>query len=159
MALSLTLGAIAWSAALFMAPLALARGPSPTGAAAAILYTGAARICHQRPERSFHLAGVPLPVCSRCASLYVSGAAGALLAFLVLSRHGRPRMPRHARAILIVAALPTAATLALEFAGFAYPSSLVRAVSALPLGAAAGWVFIRSLRAEGPPAQLLDSEL
>jgi len=148
-ALSLTVGAIAWSAGLLLAPLAVSRGSSPTATAAGILYTGAARICHQRPERSFRLAGVPLPVCARCAGLYVSGAAGALLAFLVVSRHGPPRAPRRTRAILILAALPTAAALALEFAGLAYPSNIVRAASALPLGAAAGWVFIRSLRAEG----------
>ena len=131
---------------MFLAPLALVRAPSATGAAAGILYAGAARICHQRPERSFHLSGVQLPVCARCVGLYVSGAAGALLAFLVT---GIPRVPRRTRAILIVAALPTAATLALELAGLASPSNIVRAVSAVPLGAAAGWMVVRSLRAEG----------
>jgi uncharacterized membrane protein len=27
-------------------------------------------ICHQDPSRSWHLAGEPLPVCIRCASIY-----------------------------------------------------------------------------------------
>jgi hypothetical protein len=58
-------------------------------------------------------------------------------------------MPRATRTALALAALPTALTFALEFAGLAHPSNIVRAVAALPLGAAAGWIFVRSLRAEG----------
>jgi hypothetical protein len=46
------------------------------------------------------------------------------------------------------AALPTALTVALEFVGVLQTSNLFRALSALPLGASAGWVFIQSLRAE-----------
>ena len=34
------------------------------------------RICHQRPERSFAIAGIQMPVCARCSGLYVSGALG-----------------------------------------------------------------------------------
>lgn len=131
---------------MFVAPFAVGSGHAATSAAASVLYMGASRVCHQRAERSFHLAGLQMPVCARCTGLYVSGAAGALLAFLI---HGRPRVPGQARDMLIAAAIPTAATVALEVAGLAHPSSTVRAVSALPLGAVAGWVFIRSLRAEG----------
>ena len=50
--------------------------------------TAAGRVCHQRPERSFHVAGVQLPVCARCTGLYVSGAAGALAALARLRGAG-----------------------------------------------------------------------
>ncbi|MFH1788553.1 MAG: DUF2085 domain-containing protein [Candidatus Altiarchaeota archaeon] len=32
--------------------------------------------CHQMPERSFMVSGVPLPVCARCIGIYVGSAAG-----------------------------------------------------------------------------------
>jgi hypothetical protein len=44
-------------------------------------------------------------------------------------------------------------TVALEFAGLVHPSNTVRAVCALPLGAAGAWVFIQSLRAEAAEAR------
>jgi uncharacterized membrane protein len=145
-ALLLTAGAVAWTATLFLAPFALL-GPRPRLVAAAVfVYDGAGRICHQRSDRSFQLAGVQLPVCARCTGLYVSGAAGALAAWFGSRR--RLAAPRRTRAVLLAAALPTVLTVGLELLGLAHPSNTIRALSALPLGAAAGWVFVRSLRAE-----------
>jgi uncharacterized membrane protein len=144
-AAALTIGALAWSATLLAAPYALTSGHPRLVAAAAAVYSGAGRICHQRAERSFRLGGVQQPVCARCAGFYLSGAAGALAAWLG-SR--RPRAPRRTRIVLALAAVPTALTVALELVGLAHPSSVGRAVSALPLGATAAWVFVRSLRAE-----------
>jgi uncharacterized membrane protein len=141
----LTVGALAWSVTLFLAPLALTRGNPPLVAAAAVVYNGAGLICHQRAERSFHLAGVQQPVCARCAGLYVSGAAGSLAAWTLWRR---PRAPRRTRSVLFLVAAPTALTVALEFAGLVYPSNTVRFLCAVPLGSAAAWVFIQSLRAE-----------
>ena len=110
-----------------------------------MVYSGAGVICHQKSERSFHIAGVQQPVCARCTGLYVSGAAAALLAWTV-SR--RPRVPRRTREVLALAAFPTAFTVAIELVGLAHPSNMVRAICAVPLGAAAAWVFVQSLRAE-----------
>lgn len=108
------------------------------------MYQAAGLICHQRPERSFHLAGAQLPVCGRCLGLYVSGAFGALAAWLASRRIST----KNGRVALVLAAIPTALTVSLEFLGLAHPTNLVRAVSALPLGAAAAWIFITSLRAD-----------
>jgi len=36
-------------------------------------------ICHQEPERSWHLFGKSLPVCIRCASIYFAFAAALWL--------------------------------------------------------------------------------
>ena len=145
----LTIGALAWSATLFIVPFALTSRDPRLVAAAAAVYSGAGLICHQRAERSFHLAGVQQPVCARCTGLYVSGAAGALVAAL----WRRPRVPRRARSLLALTAVPTALTVALEFVGLVHPSNIVRALCALPLGGAGAWVFIQSLRAEAADAR------
>ena len=46
----------------------------------AIVHGIGSRICHQRPERSFHTAGAQWPVCGRCSGLYLAVPLGALLA-------------------------------------------------------------------------------
>jgi uncharacterized membrane protein len=144
LAAALTVGALLWAATLLLAPFALQRGHG-VSMASALIYQGASLICHQRPERSFHLAGIQLPVCARCTGLYLSGAAGALAAW---SGWRRPAMPRATRTAFALAAIPTALTFGVELAGLAHPSNHARAVAALPLGAVAGWIFVRSLQAE-----------
>src|SRR5207253_5461403 len=59
------------------APLAEAHG-HPTFAFT--IYKTFSFVCHQIPERSFHLAGHCFAVCSRCTGLY-SGFAFAALAY------------------------------------------------------------------------------
>jgi uncharacterized membrane protein len=146
----LAIGALSWGAILFVAPFALTSGSPRLAAAAAALYGGAGLICHQRAERSFHVAGVQQPVCARCAGLYGSAAAGSLAAWMVWRR---PRAPRRTRRLLVLAAAPTALSVLLELAGLAHPSNTVRAMCALPLGGAAAWVVIQSLRAEAAEAR------
>jgi uncharacterized membrane protein len=145
-AAALTAGALLWSAALLLAPLGLHGRHPVLGTAATFVYEGAGLICHQKSQRSFHPGGVQQPVCARCAGLYFSGAAGVVVAWMGRRRAGQ--VPRHTRAVLVAAAIPTAVTVALELAGLAHPSNVVRALSALPLGGAAGWVFVRLLRAD-----------
>lgn len=43
------------------------------------VYEFFARICHQDPERSWHIFGHALPVCVRCASIYFSFTASLWL--------------------------------------------------------------------------------
>jgi uncharacterized membrane protein len=138
-ALALTLAAVFWTTALVAAPALLTH---PVWAApAAVIYAGSARVCHQRPERSFRLAGTQFPVCARCFGLYLAGAAGAVAAWSARRGPGR-----RARMVLAVAAVPTAVTWTAEFAGLAGFSNTARAVAALPLGAVGGWVFVQLLR-------------
>jgi uncharacterized membrane protein len=137
---TLTMAAMLWAVAIVGAPRLFA---SPTwGPAAAVVYTGSARICHQRAERSFRTAGLQWPVCARCAGLYLFGAAGALVGWFGRGRAAGSRE----RWLLGVSAIPTAATWLLEVAGVMPFSNTARAAAALPLGIAAGWVFIRLLR-------------
>lgn len=149
-ALFLTAGAVVWVAIIVAAPLALAHGYTLLPA---IVYEAAGLICHQRPERSFHLAGVQLPVCARCFGLYVSGAAGAVAASLAAAPVSRRSEGGNAALLLALATVPTAVTVAAEWFGILYPGGVARAVAALPLGIAAGWVFVRSLRSAGPIQQ------
>jgi uncharacterized membrane protein len=138
LSIALTIGACAWLVTLVAATTA--RGSALPG----IVYGLAATICHQRPERSFVVNGRQFPVCARCTGLYVSGAVAALAAGF-----GARRAPRSSRRLLILAAVPTALTIPVEWLGISSLSNEIRAGAALTLGAAAGWTFIRSLRAEG----------
>jgi uncharacterized membrane protein len=147
LAAALAAVSLLWAIAIVLAPYGLADG----SVAAWLVYEAAGGICHQRPDRSFHLAGVPMPVCARCSGLYFSGAAGALGAWLLTPRAPDPGSGlRHARAVLGVSALPTVVTFGTEWLGLAAFSPAVRALAALPLGVAAGWLFVRALRGEVP---------
>ncbi len=44
-------------------------------------------ICHQIPERSFHIAGHQLPLCARCTGIYM----GAMVGFTLMRLWGRQR--------------------------------------------------------------------
>ena len=98
-------------------------------------------ICHQRPERSFFIDGHQLPVCARCTGLYLSGAGG-LIGFAVFkaARRWRPIAldPWRAGRWLVVAAIPTALSLASGTLGVWDGANITRALIALPLGATAG---------------------
>ena len=138
-ALALTIAAILWTGLLVASPAALST--RALAVPSATVYALSSRICHQRSERSFHVAGAQMPVCGRCFGLYVAGALGAVLAW------GSRRIPgERTRLILVLAALPTAITWSLEAAGVAGFSNVSRAAAALPLGAVAGWVFVQMLR-------------
>jgi uncharacterized membrane protein len=141
----LAAGAVTWSVVLLAAPLAVHRG-GWVSTAAVLVYQASSRICHQKPDRSFHLAGVQLPVCARCIGLYVSAAVSSLAAWAGQRR--RVAIPRDSRRILLLAALPTALTVVMELAGLWHTTNVIRMLSALPLGGAAGWIFVRTLRAE-----------
>ncbi len=139
MAKWLIVAAIVWPLFLASGWWSRAEGGPPSLVAA--VYLSAGRVCHQRPERSFHTAGVPWPVCGRCAGLYLAAPFGALAALVGRRRAGVP-----GAAWLVATAAPTAVTFALEFAGLASISAVVRAVAALPLGAATAYFIVAVAR-------------
>jgi uncharacterized membrane protein len=130
-------------AALFVAPIAVVSPHRAMSFGAAAVYAAGSNICHQRPERSFYIAGRQMPVCARCTGLYVSAAIGAPLALLVASAMSA----RRARIVLVIAALPTLATWTLEYAGIVHFSNAARALCALPLGFVAAWLVTSQLAA------------
>jgi len=132
----LALLAASWVALLIAAPLL----PVPL---AGVLYAVGARICHQIPARSFHLAGSQLPVCGRCLGIYAGAALGAAIAI--------PRSLRAVwtailpRTLLIAGAVPTAVTLVLEWSGAWGGSNVARAAAGAPLGGATALVVAQAL--------------
>jgi len=73
---------IVWALLLPLSPF-IAAQPHPAPAVVAFLYavylTGSG-ICHQLPERSFHLSGHQMPVCARCAGIYFGAAIAVIVA-------------------------------------------------------------------------------
>ena len=101
--------ALAVLALIITAPLAQAG--NHTGFSSTI-YTAFSFICHQIPERSFHVAGHQFAVCSRCTGLYAGFALAALIYPLArsLKRSDTPR-----RIWLILAAVPLLIDFALGY--------------------------------------------
>ena len=91
------------------APIAQAYGHP---AFAAPIYKTFSFVCHQIPERSFHLAGHQFGVCSRCTGLYAGFAVAALVYPLARSLQ---RTDTPARVWLILATLPLAIDFALGY--------------------------------------------
>ncbi len=141
---ALAIAAVAWPMVLGGALACRVYETAP--AIVATVYVAASRVCHQRPERSFHTDGVSWPVCGRCSGLYLGGAVGALVAVGALRRR-RPAPQQ--LAWLAFAALPTAVTLGLEWTGVAAISNAVRALAALPLGALVAVVLVRTAAGRG----------
>lgn len=137
--LGLTVLALLWSGALLsassLAPPSMAAG----------LYAAGSILCHQMPERSFHLAGAQLPVCARCLGLYV-GAAGGVFGWVLMAGAGARPARRAAgwlsvqgwRPALLVAGAPTVVTVVTAWLGLWDPGNVVRAALAVPIGAVGG---------------------
>ncbi len=149
--------AVLWAAALPLAPLGLGSSTASSieRVASSLVYLAGAVVCHQRPERSFDLAGHAWPVCARCSGIYL-GAAAAVLLFLALERAGphhstvRDGTLRAAAARLAVglAMLPAALSLVWEWTTGLTPPDLVRAATGVAIGAVVAWVVMRALSVE-----------
>lgn len=146
--------AIAWAILLPVAPFAASRSGSASSPASHVLsfvvYGIGRLICHQRPERSFYLFGVQLPVCARCTGIYAGAAlmAVAWRSFAAQHTNSRPDPAVAARRLLLVGIAPTAATLLYEWTTGQTPGQWTRAVSGVPLGAAVAWIVCRAEPAE-----------
>ncbi|HKH70176.1 MAG TPA: DUF2085 domain-containing protein [Vicinamibacterales bacterium] len=128
---ALALAALAWLALIIITPLA----PSSI---ATLMYAAGAVICHQLPERSFHLAGFQLPVCARCLGIYAGATAAASIhvlgVFVTDSARWRLLSPATARRVFLLSALPTLVTVALERTDVWGGSNIVRATAGVVLG-------------------------
>ena len=91
-------------------------------------------VCHQIPERSFHLAGHQFAVCSRCTGLY-SGFAVAALVYPLARSLTRTDTPR--RRWLILAAVPLLIDFSLTYFGVWSNTHLTRFSTGALLGAVA----------------------
>ena len=130
---ALTLG---WLVLLGTAMTPAVRSHAPLYSA--LVYAAAGRVCHQNPDRSFHVDDVKWPVCARCAGLYVSAPLGAL--FALRRRLGLTR--RQAVAAIATFGAPTAITFVAEHLVGLPMENATRFVAALPLGAAIAWIIV-----------------
>jgi uncharacterized membrane protein len=135
--------AVAWFGLVVLAPVL-------PPAVAAVVYAAGGFVCHQLPDRSFHWHGAQLAVCARCTGIYLGACSAAILAPLPPSTYsGWVASRARVGWLLAVAAAPTIATVAAEWAGWWQPSAIVRAVTGLLLGVAGAVVVIAALCAEG----------
>jgi uncharacterized membrane protein len=132
---------MAWAVLLPVATLAASRAESASSTASAlafVVYRAGSILCHQRPERSFHLWAAQLPVCARCTGVYVGAAVVA-----VVARWLQPSAERPPKGFVLLAVVPTAITLAYEWTTGDMPSNGVRFAAGLPLGAVVSWLVFR----------------
>jgi uncharacterized membrane protein len=76
--------------------LPLLRAWLPLGAAGVGLDAAFVTMCHRNPERTLVLAGVLMPLCSRCAGIFGGVAVGALAIW--------PRLPARAWRLVVTGA-------------------------------------------------------
>ena len=92
-------------------------------------------ICHQDPQRSLSLAGIVLPVCTRCLALYLGGFLGVLLVPLV---RGHSDWLLGRRALLLGPLLLTGLDAGLDLAGLWTSTLWSRAATGGLAGSALG---------------------
>ncbi len=102
-------------------------------------------LCHRIPERTLTLGGVAMPVCSRCAGIFLGVALGALLA--------RPRLSaeRWRQAIFAAAGLMLL-EVALQDLGLHPAWHVTRLLSGLMFGYAAAVACVTALEREAREA-------
>jgi uncharacterized membrane protein len=94
---------VLWCSFLIGTPL-LRGGGTVSRRAAALLTLFFSPVCHQIPERSFHISGYPLAVCARCTGIYGGFLLGVLI-YPIFKRLEKSALPP--RWILVVGILPT----------------------------------------------------
>ena len=96
---------------------------------ASVFYLSFSFFCHQNPDRSFFLAGYPLPVCHRCLGIYFGLCIGSLIGFRFL-----PQASRFCRLYIAAAAIPILLDVAMSSLGFWSGTGSVRFLTGLWFG-------------------------
>jgi len=140
-----------WAVLLLAATWLAGRAHASAIGSAVIIgvYAIGSAICHQLPERSFHLWRAQMPVCARCTGIYVGAVIGATAG--ALSRraealrhipHAQGFSPARVRAALVMAVTPTLATLAFEWTTGIMPPHAIRAAAGLLIGVVVAWLVV-----------------
>lgn len=99
--------------------------------------------CHQIPERSPHVHGIPLAVCFRCYGIYW-GMVLAVAGFYLAYRYDH-LLDRHARWVLAAGAIPAAVDWMGGVTGLWQSDGVVRFVTGGLFGLVAGYFLARAL--------------
>ena len=106
-------------------------------------------LCHQLPERTLSLGGVPMLVCSRCAGLYAGVALGALLPL-------PKRLLPWGRRFLLVAIAAAIVDVVTQDAGLHPPFHPVRLATGLLMGFCGSAFMCGAIREEGRVEKLTE---
>ena len=136
----------AWAALLVVTPWLASRphaSPIASGLILAVYGIGSL-VCHQLPERSYHVWTAQVPVCARCAGIYAGAVIGAIAGILHVARGGwrATRRADDPRIVLALAAAPTLATLLYEWTTGDMPAHAIRAAAGVPLGLVVAWLVV-----------------
>ena len=88
-------------------------------------------LCNQLPYRSLYFDGIQMPVCARCAALYVATAAGLL--FFRLRGYGKKEF-RMNWPLFVLLFLPTALDGTTQLFGWRESTNLLRLITGFPYG-------------------------
>lgn len=121
------------------APVAAARGSAQFGSS---IYYAFGYLCHQIPERSFHIAGHKFAVCSRCTGLY-AGFALAVLIYPLTRSLNRTDTP--SRLWLVLAAVPLAIDFGLGYFDIWHNNHASRFVTGALLSSVAAFYIVPGL--------------
>ncbi len=130
---------LVWVVLIFIAPLLSSYGLS---SASSPVYTFFSYICHQISERSLHLAGHQLAVCSRCFGVYFGLLAGILIYPLWRQVDEIEPIPRF---WLFLSIVPITVDWSLTVFGIWENTHLSRFVTGLILGAACATYIVPAL--------------
>lgn len=128
-----------WIGFVIAAPMLFSNGL--TGASSPI-YTFFSYICHQIPERSMHVAGHQMAVCSRCFGVYVGLLLGTLVYPLWRSVDEIDAIPR---IWLILSLIPISIDWSLTIFGIWENTHLTRFVTGALLGFACATYIMPAL--------------
>ncbi len=129
-------GSLLLLALIFAAPLA---AHAQQTFIARFIYQSFHFVCHQMPERSFHLNAHPLAVCARCFGLY-AGFALAVCAYPFV--HSLENLHAPSRIFLVLAALPLGVDWILGFTGIWANTHLSRLATGALFGAACAFYVV-----------------
>jgi len=98
-----------------------------------LLYSLFSEVCHQFPDRSLHIAGEPLAVCTRCSAIYFSVVTSLFASVFIAGFHFDKYPPSW---ILAVAVMPMAVDVILNLAGIHASSIWTRVLTGVTAGLA-----------------------
>jgi len=99
--------------------------------------------CHQIPERSFQIGGIPFALCHRCMGVVVGLVIGSML--VATFREADSSFFPHARSILILSVFPMVVDWGLDALGIWANVPFSRVITGLVFGVVAGYTFARAL--------------
>ncbi len=128
-----------WLSGIVLAPVLHQSGFLPLKEIGNFLYFFYDPVCHQMPERSFTIAGLPMAVCVRCFWFYLGALSGAVLIMI----KKRPFLNSISAHIYLI--VPAGLDFLLEKLGIYSNLFLIRSFTGLLLGFSLSHLIIWSL--------------